>query len=442
MKAVRTSRRTGPRERRWRTTPPLTRGLERLDGLEVVREVRGELGIPLWQAYRNVMFWAGVPPRERAGLFASGAGDRRLAQLAALELPAALREPLTSVAELLGDAAGAEPAAVAEACAAVARWAADAAYGATALAFTQAAALARPDDASRAHEVARLAEARHEQARAETWYRYAIMLARRAGDWESYARAYTALGDMYRARGSAAVAQRMYLKAARSAQRKHLPSAAPALHALFLLAGEAGRGEQAHTYARAAARAYRAGDGEGLSRLALDVATFWVERGRFARALPLLRALIPYATRPAARAAVLATLARAAGGETERDTFREVYPEARRLAREAAPGSTGARHLLVLARGAAELGERDRAERLISEALERAQDDRDARLASEAEAMLAPLRAGKPLPKVKPASERVDATREADAFAAELTRVLERGIEAEARDDPHEPTAV
>ncbi len=63
MKATRAKAAQPRSPRRWRTPPPLTRGsAEGLEGMEILREVPGETGILLWQAYRNVMFWASVAP--------------------------------------------------------------------------------------------------------------------------------------------------------------------------------------------------------------------------------------------------------------------------------------------------------------------------------------------------------------------------------------------
>src|SRR5215218_8628353 len=103
MKAPRTKAATARAPRRWRTPPPLTRGsAESLEGMEILREVPGETGILLWQAYRNVMFWASAEPGERAELFSAGAGQRRLEDLLSADVPAAILDALVAVGRLLG----------------------------------------------------------------------------------------------------------------------------------------------------------------------------------------------------------------------------------------------------------------------------------------------------------------------------------------------------
>src|SRR3954447_10412938 len=102
MKATRTRSAQPRAPRRWRTPPPLTRGsAETLEGMEILRELPGEAGMLLWQSYRNVMFWASAEPEDRARLFSAEGGPRRRADLAAAELPAALRAPLEVVAGIL-----------------------------------------------------------------------------------------------------------------------------------------------------------------------------------------------------------------------------------------------------------------------------------------------------------------------------------------------------
>lgn len=105
MKSTR-SKTAAPRlPRRWRTPPPLTRGSESLEGMEILREVGGEVGILLWQAYRNVMFWAAAEQGERGRLFAAEAGRRRQTELAEARIGDDLAGPLAAIGEML-DGAG------------------------------------------------------------------------------------------------------------------------------------------------------------------------------------------------------------------------------------------------------------------------------------------------------------------------------------------------
>src|SRR5215207_6989154 len=203
MKSTRTKTAQARPPRRWRTPPPLTRGsAETLEGMEILREVSGETGLLLWQSYRNVMFWATAEPGERAALFSAEASRKRLAELLAADIPADLVDSLVETGRMLGAPESTSGEAIAEACRSISEWAEREGHDATALGFTQAAALAAPRNATFSLAVGRMARRRGEQARAETWFRHAIMIGRQAGDWDAYARAYIALGKMLLMRGN------------------------------------------------------------------------------------------------------------------------------------------------------------------------------------------------------------------------------------------------
>src|SRR4051794_18516971 len=182
MKATRT--RTQPRApRRWRTPPPLIRGsAETLEGMELLREVPGETGVLLWQAYRNVMFWATAEPQERGKLFAADAGQHRLEDLLAADVPSGIVDALVAGGRMLGAPESTSGDAVADACRTLADWADKEGYDATALSFTQTAALAAPGSAPLALAVGQRARRRSKMPRAETWFRHTIMVARQTGD--------------------------------------------------------------------------------------------------------------------------------------------------------------------------------------------------------------------------------------------------------------------
>ncbi|HEX8906989.1 MAG TPA: tetratricopeptide repeat protein, partial [Longimicrobiaceae bacterium] len=294
MKATRTRNAQPRAPRRWRTPPPLTRGsAETLEGMEILREVPGETGVVLWQAYRNVMFWATAEPQERGKLFAPDAGQHRLEDLLAADVPSGIVDALVAVGRMLGAPDSTSGDAVADACRAIADWADEQGYDATALSFTQAAALAAPRNARLALAVGRRARERGEMPRAETWYRHTIMVARQTGDWEAYGRAYVALGNMARERGNFPLAQRMHIKALRSGKRKGLsPIVGQASHDLFVLATDAGRTEQAEHFARQAFRAYGPNHPR-LPALAHDIAYSWMSQGYFGRAQQVFQALLP-----------------------------------------------------------------------------------------------------------------------------------------------------
>ncbi|HYR09283.1 MAG TPA: hypothetical protein VEQ60_15975, partial [Longimicrobium sp.] len=123
MKSTR-SKAAAPRlPRRWRTPPPLTRGSESLEGMEILREVGGEVGVLLWQAYRNVMFWAATDQGERGRLFSPEAGRKRAAELAEARIPDELAGPLSAFSEMLSAPDSTSGEVMAQACTGIARWA-------------------------------------------------------------------------------------------------------------------------------------------------------------------------------------------------------------------------------------------------------------------------------------------------------------------------------
>ncbi|HEY7770604.1 tetratricopeptide repeat protein [Longimicrobium sp.] len=407
--------------RRWRTPPPLTRGAESLEGMEILREVGGEVGVLLWQAYRNVMFWSTTDEGERGHLFSPRAGERRRAELDDARVPAELAGALDAVAAMLAAPDGTGGSDVADACTAIARWAEEQGHMNTALAYTQAASVASPRNARLALAVGQLARRRAELARAETWFRHTIMVARQIGDWEAYSRAYIALGNMFVARGNFPGAHRMHIKALRAARRKGMPQIqGMALHDLFVIADETGRDEQAEEYARQAFRAYGPTH-PSLPSLAHDVAYFWMQRGHFQRAMEVFHALEAHLSTPRERLVLISNLARAAAGVSNRDLFRRAWTQVYRLSKESELQTVVPNALLELAFGAASLSEWDRAEQAGQESLELAQKFGQGKTRFRAEALLDSIRSG------RAAQERVTVGRaspKGDALATDFVRSL------------------
>lgn len=395
MKSTR-SKTAAPRlPRRWRTPPPLTRGSESLEGMEILREVGGEVGILLWQAYRNVMFWAAAEQGERGRLFSAEAGRKRQADLAEARISDELSGPLASFGEMLTAPDSTSGEAVAQACTGIAKWAEQQGHLNTALAYTQAASVAAPRNARLALAVGKLARRRNEMARAETWFRHTVMIARQIGDWDSYSRAYIALGNMLVRRGNFPAAHRMHIKALRAARRKGLQQVqGMALHDLFVIATETGRPSHAEDFARQAYRAYGPSH-PSVPALAHDVAYFWMNQGHFARALPIFESVLPHFSDPSVRFVVQAHIARAAGGSGDRTTFRRYWTECIRIAKEPFARAVAADALTELALGASSLNEWDRAEQASTRAIEIAQETGDAKALIRSEAILEGARNGR-----------------------------------------------
>jgi tetratricopeptide (TPR) repeat protein len=415
--------------RRWRTPPAITHGGEAFEGQAVLEEIREPLGALLWQMVRDVYLWGSLPPEERGEVFVPGADATLLAMLRQAEVEVQLETPLMGLVRLVGAPATARPESVAMACQHIAAWADARGYPATSIAFAQAASAAVPHDAAAAYAVGRTARRRAEYARAETWFRRAIALARQSGDWTSYALAFSGLGNLYVQRGNYPVARRFHIRALRAARRHSLRQIqGGALHDLFVIAAAGAHAGEAERLARAAFEAYGA-DHPRLPVLAHDIAYLWVEQGHFSPALTVFEALLPHLRRHEDRMVGLANIVRAAAGVGDRLRFDEAWDEVwDGLARNDRT-ENAAQVLLELAHGATQLAEYERAERAADRAARTARERGEARVLLSAEAVVEAARraravrsrAGAPAPA--PA-----APDESDAFAAELARSLHASL--------------
>jgi tetratricopeptide (TPR) repeat protein len=355
--------------RRWCIPPAILREPdETLEASHILEEVPGDLGLLLWRALRDVTLWASVEPERRGALFRVGAAERRLVLLSEVEIPGTLELSLATLAAVPGNAAGVRPEAVSLACTRVAGWAEEARVRGTAVAFAQAAALAVPHRAGPAYHVGRMALAWGRTARAETWFRRAVGLARRSGEWDAYARSYVGMGTLLAGRGAHDAARRHYVKGMRAARRHGLLDIrALALHGILRLALCTGALDDAERLARLAARAYGR-DHPQRGELLQDLAALWIARGRHGRAVTVLRKLLAGRSAAEDRVAGLALLARAAAGSGDLRLYEDAWGAAWALA-TAVPPAENPGALLDLARAAEERSDWlrvDQATRLVS----------------------------------------------------------------------------
>lgn len=342
--------------RRWCIPPAILREPdETLEASQILLEHRGDLGLLLWNSLRDVTLWACVEPERREGLFTPDAADKRLEQLRGAGVEPPLEVSLTALVAVVGTPGTVSPEIVTLVCIEISRWAQERGASGTALAFAQAAALASPEEAAPAYRVGSLALGWGRHARAETWLRRSIGLARRGKDWQSYAQAYVDMGVLYARRDMHGSARRFYTQAMRAGRRHGLLAVrGAALHGLFLLAMEASELDDAERYARAAMRAYGRGHPR-LAELLHDIAYLWVTRESYGRAIPMLQKLLVSRTGPGERAFTLAVLARAAAGTGERRLYEEAWSNAWSLINRPGAREDHARTLLELARAAAKL---------------------------------------------------------------------------------------
>ncbi|HEX6912160.1 MAG TPA: hypothetical protein VF142_17285 [Longimicrobium sp.] len=412
-------------QRRWRVPPALKRGDEIFEGLGVLDEVSGEKGLVLWQSLRDALLWAEAQDDERTALFAADAERARMAVIMAVQPAPELEEPLGVLARMLAEPTQISDEMVSLACRRVSQWADDEGLLHTALAFAQAAATVTPGDPGVAFAVGKLARRRAEYARAETWFRRTIALARQIGDWATYSQAFLGLGSMSQQRGNLPAARRFLVRAMRAAQRNSLHSLeGMALHDLFGVSVEAGRTEEAQQLARAAFQAYGP-TSQGVLRLAQDVAYWWITQGYFARATPVLRSLMPHLPQPSDRLMLFGNLARAAGGLGDRETFRDAWAECFDLLNNASVDERAAQGFLDLAYGAASLGLWDKAEMAAREALEIGARRQEAKIRLTAESVIESVRHHRVLETRRRASQpEVDESPDA-ALAEDFVRSLE-----------------
>jgi len=415
--------------RRWRTPPAITHGGEAFEGVAVLEELRGPLGVLLWQAVRDVYLWGSLPPEERGELFVPGADSSLLGLLREAEVEVQLETPLMGLVRLVGAPGSAQPEAVSRACQHIAAWADAEGHSATSIAFAQAAAAALPGDASTAFAVGRTARRRAEYARAETWFRRAIALARQSGDWTSYALAFSGLGNLYVQRGNYPAARRFHVRALRAARRHSLRQIqGSALHDLFVISAAGGSSGEAERMARGAFEAYGA-EHPRLSILAHDIAYFWMEQGHFAPALVVFDALLPHLRRHEDRMVGLANIVRAAAGVGDRRRFEDSWDEVWDGLARNDHTENAAQVLVELAQGGVQLGEYERADRAADRAARIARERGEAKVLLAAEAVQESARRGR-LARTRAAAPAAAAAApdEAGAFAAELARSLHASL--------------
>lgn len=408
--------------RRWRIPPPYLRGSEPMEGVTILEEVPGALGLLLWQAMRDVTLWAMTPKEERVGLFNADAEPRRLAALLSIGAPARdVEAALRATASMLTHPADIAPEAILTACQRISQWAEVEGAPATALAFAQAAAMAVPASAKAALRVGRLARQRGEYPRAEGWIQRSIVLARQSRERETHAWGYTALGQVYGSRGNFPLAERCHLRALRISRRFSLISReAAALHDLFVVTMERGRFAEALAWARSAAKTYGPLH-SSLPYLANDVATLWMEQGRFDAALPVLVAAAQRIESPR-NVLALANVARAAGGAGDRARFESTYRRVLIAVEEGTVPHLAPTALLNLAKGAAALGETSIAADAIETGTALARQLGENKTTFQFEALLASMHADRRVVLAPVSSAETDEL--TDVVAGELVAAL------------------
>jgi tetratricopeptide (TPR) repeat protein len=392
--------------------PPLLSESEPFEGAALLREHPGALGTVLWKSLRDVSAWTCATPEERAALFPATAADRRAAEVAGSGAEPELWGPLLVVERLLAAPGDVDHRRLVHACRAIARWGERRGFTAVQLAFVQAAARLAPEHAQLAYAVGRLARDRGEYARAESWLRCAIRLARNT-DWHTYALAYLSLGTLYQQLGNLPAARAVTLRGYRTSVRRRVHGVQPmALHNLFVISSEMLDFGRAHRYALEACREYGA-EHPIFPALVHDVGCFWMLHGDFARAAEVFESVLPRFAEPSDRLLTLGNLARAAAAVARGDLYEACHAEATTLlACGVAPPDRGAQVWVNLARAAASAGDHARAQDAAAQALALATPLRLGQIRMEVESLLEVIRSGRAAEEARLCSEaraRLDA---------------------------------
>jgi tetratricopeptide (TPR) repeat protein len=391
---------SSPRQRphfRLRAVPPITSpiGDRAFSGSIILEEYAGVGALILWISFRDAELWSTTCQVGGPLLWADGVEGRRQA-VAQLDESGfkSIKSALLTLAEL---AAPIQPdrASVADGCDSIAGWSEMQNRLGTAVEYAQVASFALPDRAMYAVRAGRVLRMRAEYARALTWFDHGIVVARRTGDWESYAQAYSGLGCLYMQRGNYRRARTVLRRSLRAALRYHLPErSGAAYHNLFAVEASTGNWTLAEQYAEHALATYPEGS-RALPRLARDLAFRWIQRGYFDRALPLAREVIGHFAVPADRALVWSDIARAAAGCGEVEIFEDAWAKAYGLATQENVEPFTVDILLNLAHAAGTRNDPVRGTMSARRALELARERKEGQLMLEAEAVLSSIQTRK-----------------------------------------------
>jgi tetratricopeptide (TPR) repeat protein len=403
-----------------------------MEGMPILEESPGDLGVLLWQSYRDVILWGATEPEHRADLFAAGSLQRREVLIGVSSLNGEVCVAMEMLTRSLRESVPSQADEIVYSCRWVAEWANSAGKRYTGFAMTLAAAGVDPNNPAIALEVGQYAASAGLRVAAEAWFRRTIGLGRRAKDYGPYTQGYLELGRSYAARAAlptlfggegdlagapidhagrkhphvspemhsgadqAARARQCFITAARSARRHGLGTTrGEAFHELFMLAFAAGEYDVADRYARRALRLL----GKHHSRipsLRHTYANLMLRQGQNAAvAIRMLDAVLPSRRTTTERIETLLLLVEAAGRTRDAERFQKAWLDTLATIDRLGESQSAARHLLDLAQIGTGLGEENRSIHAARRAFFIASQARDRALTNEAAAFLARPRAGR-----------------------------------------------
>jgi tetratricopeptide (TPR) repeat protein len=357
-------------------------------GAVVLHEVPDAFALHVLQALRLVFAWAAGPQVSGAVFDFTDVRAWELDVLRAEGVEEALWAPVAVIAGEMARPAELDRERLTNACLAVTDWALGVEAHGTALAFAEAAAVVWPNNARIAWLTGKMYRERQQLGRAELWLKRARRVAVWTGDAELQAQAINSLGNLRVRLGDFPGGRELLLRAARLAKRKRLRERlAKAQHDLLAVCIYAGRLSEAETHAAQAFAAYGPHHAN-LINLAFDVSHLWMQRGQFARALTVLKALHARFDDSDRQLRVLASTARAAGAVGEENTFHRVWSEAWELIGGGTVEHLRAAAPLELGLGALSLGMWEHAEFALTTARTAAEELREGDTLARADSSL------------------------------------------------------
>lgn len=378
-------------------TAPLSIPGGEVAGAEIVRELGPEVSLAVWQTLRGVLMWSAESPAARAALFDRDGMREWERELLEASWEPDLRYPLAVlVGELAGDP---DPEALARACVCVTDWALARNAWSTGLAFVEAAALAWPENPRYAWMVGRLLRKHGRLREAEQWLQRCARVAAATKDLEAQVLALNGLGNVFYEAGNYPRASRSLRDALRVARKGQLRDReGEVLHDLFSVTMWSGNLAEAEKLSIPAFQIYRRSDHHRLPALVHDVMVLWIKKGQYSRALAVLKPLPAFfADAPEEQVRVYASLARAAGGSGDIETFADASNAASTLSRHPTARVRAAPAMLEVGLGAAALQEWGLAEQALADAIQLASEVGDGETLVEAESALARVRRRLPL---------------------------------------------
>ncbi len=364
----------------------------------------GELWLVLWQSLKDVWLWGSVSGEEPGALFGKPAptatDQMHRARLKAPELKEALN--VFHLVRTAGTLASGPQ--VAKACQDVSGWAEGHSLVELAAYFAEAAAVADPENPSRANNAARFCRKAALAVRASMWYERAYTLAIRARTRREMVWALLGHGDLNMDLGHYDRARRRFEKVAHFAMWSGRPRiAAEAHHSLIGLCALAGDIAQADEHAQLADYYYSRSNPLVLW-FVLDFAILMVKSSRYETAMIVVRSLPSLFSQPELQMLAWSTVARAAAGIGQVETHRKAEQNVLGLCLYE---EYAAAALINLAEGARMLRDATRAAtfaRLALDIAKRRMEDGIARTASD---LIDQIERNEPVPPWVPAREDI-----------------------------------